>query len=191
MQNLQSLSQLLADWQAFADKIMPLIKRLGLERLGECDHAALRVNSVAAAEKLKAEFAQCGEIISENIINGRPILIIRLQQPLLLGQWQIPCVELPFPGDNTIPKRDGNIWSWFCPMAPKAVMNWLSNCVLSAPGPKPHSMATRILNSRPAAPKAKPNAWPTRRWRSRLAVSASRCTLTAFRPSSPASSKRL
>ncbi|HDS1204704.1 TPA: VOC family protein [Shewanella algae] len=105
MQNLQSLSQLLADWQAFADKIMPLIERLGLEGLGECDHAALRVNSVAAAEKLKAEFAQCGEIISENIINGRPILIIRLQQPLQLGQWQIPCIELPFPGDKHYPEE--------------------------------------------------------------------------------------
>ncbi|GGE79437.1 VOC family protein [Shewanella carassii] len=105
MQNLQSLSQLLADWQAFADKVMPLIERLGLERLNECDHAALRVNSVAAAEKLKAEFAQCGEIISENIINGRPILIIRLQQPLRLGQWQIPCVELPFPSDKHYPEE--------------------------------------------------------------------------------------
>ncbi|WP_372872249.1 VOC family protein [Shewanella sp.] len=97
-------SELYANWGEFETHILSLLDKLALADLQlECDHASLRVNSVAAAEQLQTDFGQLGEIISNNIINGRPILIIRLHQPLTLGSMSVPCIELPFPSDKHYP----------------------------------------------------------------------------------------
>jgi len=91
-------------WADFSQRITTFIHRLGLESLAlHCDHAALRVNDNHTAQLLADEFSQYGEIISNNIINGRPILIIKLTEPLIIGSMKIQCVELPFPADKAYP----------------------------------------------------------------------------------------
>ncbi|GIC75336.1 VOC family protein [Moritella sp. F3] len=98
----QDLTQ---QWPAFSDAILAFSQQLGLCKQGNlksealwCDHVALRVNDIAVATSLLAEFKQRGEVISDSMINGRPIYIIVLDEPVQLGDWQIDCVELPFPG---------------------------------------------------------------------------------------------
>lgn len=97
-------NKLLDNWQDFSTSILSFIDTLGLSdaRL-DCDHVALRVNSTQAASMLEDEFSQVGKIISKNIINGRPIVIIELNQPLMLGPYKIDCVELPYPSEKTYP----------------------------------------------------------------------------------------
>ncbi|UJF23324.1 VOC family protein [Shewanella sp. OMA3-2] len=91
-------------WPNFSLQIQAFIKQLGLTSLSlACDHAALRVNNNQTAQALADEFAQQGKIISNNMINGRPILIIKLSEPLLMGTTAIACVELPFPSDKMYP----------------------------------------------------------------------------------------
>lgn len=91
-------------WPVFSSKILNFINELGLDTLNlNCDHVALRVNSVAAADNLSAYFAERGTVISNNIINGRPILIIELDVPMQLGEMFIECVELPYPSDKPYP----------------------------------------------------------------------------------------
>ena len=91
-------------WADFSQRISAFIHRLGLENLAlDCDHAALRVNDNQTAQLLVDEFSQHGKIISNNIINGRPILIIKLAEPLVIGAMKIQCVELPFPSDKSYP----------------------------------------------------------------------------------------
>ena len=51
---------------------------------------------------------QCGTLLSESMINGRPICLFDLSQPLAVGPWQIDCVELPYPGRNAIRMKAGN-----------------------------------------------------------------------------------
>ncbi|WP_407695810.1 VOC family protein [Shewanella avicenniae] len=92
-----SYSQLMASLANFATEIQALIDELGLQLLTEADHIALRVNSNETAEALSQAFAEQGTVISNNIINGRPILIIALNTPIQLGAFEIACVELPFP----------------------------------------------------------------------------------------------
>ncbi|MCE9684875.1 VOC family protein [Shewanella sp. AS16] len=95
-----------AGWPAFVQAIQEFITRLGLTRLQlECDHAALRVNSVAAADALRLAFSRRGQVISEAKINGRPILIIKLDEPLQLGPMAVECIELPYPGDKHYPQE--------------------------------------------------------------------------------------
>jgi predicted metalloenzyme YecM len=99
-----SYKTLLNDWQVFSQSILSFIDTLGLSdaRL-DCDHVALRANSTQAARMLENEFSQVGKIISKNMINGRPIVIIELNQPLMLGPYKIDCVELPYPSEKTYP----------------------------------------------------------------------------------------
>jgi len=94
-------------WPAFSKAILAFSHQLGLVAQSNsktdalwCDHVALRVNDIATAESLLAEFKQAGKVISDSMINGRPIYIIVLDEPLTLGHWQIDCVELPFPGKH-------------------------------------------------------------------------------------------
>lgn len=91
-------------WPDFSQRIIAFIHQLGLEGLSlHCDHAALRVNNSQTAQLLADEFSQYGDIISNNMINGRPILIIKLAEPLVMGKMNIQCVELPFPSDKAYP----------------------------------------------------------------------------------------
>ncbi|WP_394147894.1 VOC family protein [Shewanella atlantica] len=91
-------------WSNFSNNIEGFISELGLSSLKlACDHVALRVNSLESAKALSQEFECVGNIISNNIINGRPILIFELNTPLILDNMSIDCVELPYPGDKTYP----------------------------------------------------------------------------------------
>ena len=96
---------LLNDWPDFSQRLNQFIEHLGLGALNlQCDHVALRVNDITNATSLAEEFAQHGQVISNNIINGRPILIIKLDKPLILAQQPVYCVELPFPGKQQYPQ---------------------------------------------------------------------------------------
>ncbi len=94
--------QLQQSWPEFSKQIQAFITHLGLNKLA-CDHVALRVNSSVTADKLRHYFEQQGQLISNKMINGRPILIFELNSPLQLGELSIECVELPYPGEKAYP----------------------------------------------------------------------------------------
>lgn len=101
-----SYEQLTQSWPAFEAQILALLETLDLaDKALVCDHVALRVNSIASADALRYAFSRVGKIISDNIINGRTILIIELDTPLTLGQFSIACVELPYPSDKVYPQE--------------------------------------------------------------------------------------
>ncbi|MBP6520836.1 VOC family protein [Shewanella sp.] len=101
-----SYEQLIQGWPAFEAQILALLETLDLaDKALVCDHVALRVNSIASADALRDAFSRIGKIISDNIINGRTILIIELDTPLTLGQFSIACVELPYPSDKVYPQE--------------------------------------------------------------------------------------
>ncbi|MDT3275581.1 VOC family protein [Shewanella sp. SP2S2-4] len=101
-----SYEQLTQSWPAFEAQILALLETLDLaDKALVCDHVALRVNSIASADALRYAFSRVGKIISDNIINGRTILIIELDIPITLGQFSIACVELPYPSDKVYPQE--------------------------------------------------------------------------------------
>jgi hypothetical protein len=104
MTDILTLSRLHKIWPAFSLDIINFLEELGLAHLGlECDHTALRVNTASVADALSKEFCEQGTIISNNVINGRPILIIELNTPLQLAGFNIDCIELPYPGNKQYP----------------------------------------------------------------------------------------
>ncbi|WP_192022906.1 VOC family protein [Shewanella sp. WPAGA9] len=99
-------AQLQQSWPEFNQRITHFLHQLGLADLSlKCDHCALRVNSKEKAELLVDAFEQAGQVISNNMINGRPILIIKLHTPMQLNGASVPCVELPFPSDKVYPQE--------------------------------------------------------------------------------------
>ncbi|OEG73701.1 hypothetical protein BEL05_00265 [Shewanella colwelliana] len=105
-QNTITAQTLIDTWPTFEATIVSFLADLQLDRLNMvCDHVALRVNSDTAADSLRDHFCHQGAIISNNMINGRPILIIELNTPLMLGPMCIDCVELPYPGEKQYPNE--------------------------------------------------------------------------------------
>ena len=107
MANWQTMAQLQdisADLPRFTEALSALARRLGLDIAPlNADHISLRCHQNATAERWRQGLMQCGTLLSESMINGRPICLFDLSQPLAVGPWQIDCVELPYPGEKRYP----------------------------------------------------------------------------------------
>lgn len=85
----------------FVRDIKWFLGELGIQELAitlDADHLGLRLADPGAVRALHDELLNLGhESISDAIVNGRMIHIIRLKEPLAIGPWSIPCIELPYP----------------------------------------------------------------------------------------------
>jgi len=83
---------------AFVERTVREAAAVGLDLDGlEIDHLCLRVETVAQYLDYKFQFDGLGQLLSEAIVNGRPIATYKLYEPVrALGQ-SIHCVEIPSP----------------------------------------------------------------------------------------------
>ncbi|TKB52772.1 VOC family protein [Ferrimonas aestuarii] len=101
-----NIEQLLSKLPEFGHNMTQFARRLGLVQAGlTVDHIALRVTEKQDADHLLTQFKKRGKILSDKIINGRPIYLIELDEPLNVADWQVSVVELPFPDGRK--RRDG------------------------------------------------------------------------------------
>ncbi|WP_133407460.1 VOC family protein [Parashewanella tropica] len=127
------------DWNDFCRKILKFTQELGLSDLNlECDHTAIRVNSVALGDQLRNFFSDKGTIISENVINGRPILIIKLDEPLMLGTLSVPCIELPYPSGKAYPQEGWEHIELVIPSKAQSCEQLVEDVLFLAPQLAPH-----------------------------------------------------
>ena len=71
----------------------------------QIDHLALRANTKEKAKNWLTELLKCGKILSDNIVNGRPIYLIELDEPVdFIGQ-PVDVIELPFPKNKQYPQE--------------------------------------------------------------------------------------
>ncbi|WP_249962568.1 VOC family protein [Histophilus somni] len=94
----------LDEFEQFERKIIELAHsmQLRLDRV-EIDHIALRVNKRKSAEDWLTLLLKCGTILSGNIVNGRVIYLIQLDNPIRFSDQFIDIIELPFPKDKVYP----------------------------------------------------------------------------------------
>lgn len=69
----------------------------------EIDHIALRVNTEQSAKYWLTLLLKYGTILSDNLVNGRIIYLIKLDSPLLFLGQSIDVIELPFPKNKSYP----------------------------------------------------------------------------------------
>ncbi|QKJ87506.1 VOC family protein [Paramixta manurensis] len=103
----EELTDLVTDLPRFEQALTELAGLVGLELTGlTADHISVRCHQVATAERWKRGLSQLGTLFSENQINGRPICLFALRQPLQVGPWAIDVIELPWPG-NKLYRHEG------------------------------------------------------------------------------------
>lgn len=61
------------------------------------DHLCYRLETNQKYNALKSVMCKAGVLLSENVINGRPISVVRLTEPIIYESRQIHCIELPAP----------------------------------------------------------------------------------------------
>ncbi len=103
-QTCDQLADLVADLGRFSADLSALAERLGLNIAPlSADHISLRCHQNATAQRWRRGLEQCGSLLSETMINGRPICLFRLREPVIVGHWRFLVVELPWPGEKRYP----------------------------------------------------------------------------------------
>lgn len=92
-QHIDELHDISADLPRFTLAFRELSTRLGLQISAlEADHISLRCHQNTTAERWRRGFEQCGELLSENIINGRPICLFKLHEPVCVEHWRFSVI---------------------------------------------------------------------------------------------------
>lgn len=104
-QHIDELHDISADLPRFTLAFRELSTRLGLQISAlEADHISLRCHQNTTAERWRRGFEQCGELLSENIINGRPICLFKLHEPVC-GTLAVFCYRITVAGRKTLSTR--------------------------------------------------------------------------------------
>ncbi|AOR58933.1 VOC family protein [Pectobacterium parmentieri] len=97
-------NDLITDLARFEQELQELASVLQLDLSAfYADHISLRCHQNTTAESWKAALLEVGSLLSENLINGRPISLFILDKAIVIGPWQITCIELPWPGGKYYP----------------------------------------------------------------------------------------
>ncbi|WP_312691619.1 VOC family protein [Kosakonia sp.] len=138
-QTLEELQDIAEDLPRFSDDLQKLTTRLGLNIAPlNADHISLRCHQNTTAERWRRGFEQCGELLSENVINGRPICLFKLREPVCVAHWQFDVIELPWPGEKRYPHEGWEHIEIVLPGAPETLnaraLELIADEGLSQPG---------------------------------------------------------
>ncbi len=101
-------AQMVLDLNRFGERISELSNLLGINLADyKADHIALRINDAECAKLAHQMWAQKGQVISQSEINGRPIVVVQLAEPLVVQQWSIEFLELPYPAPGKVYPQQG------------------------------------------------------------------------------------
>ncbi|OOF36507.1 VOC family protein [Rodentibacter heidelbergensis] len=102
----ENLTVLWHELTHFEEKIQQLASVMTLNLSDyEIDHIALRVNHEQNAKIWLTALLKYGRILSDNIVNGRPIYLIQLERPLAFAGQFVDVIELPFPKNKQYPQE--------------------------------------------------------------------------------------
>ncbi len=97
----QNSTALYREYQDFERKIQALATEMRVNLTDYViDHLALRVNSSEMGQNWLVRLLKCGTILADNLVNGRVIYLIQLDEPLPFLNQFIDIIELPFPKDK-------------------------------------------------------------------------------------------
>ncbi|MDP4001063.1 MAG: VOC family protein [bacterium] len=95
-----NLQQLLEELQGFEERIIRYLTELKIQDKVQflfVDHLCVRLKDINNILLLKKELGTKSKIISSAIVNEREIIIYKLDTPVRLQNWFVPCIELPYP----------------------------------------------------------------------------------------------
>ena len=105
---MDKLGEVIGDYSTFLKEVVKRVENAGFDMadFSQCDHMGYRTTSLDQYEDKKRQLSGCAKPIGENVVNDRPIMSLRLNQPVFSGNWRIDTLELiaPRPGH---PKPEG------------------------------------------------------------------------------------
>ena len=96
---MDDLESVIGSYPDFLDDILDKVVTAGFDTadFSQLDHVCYRTTSIENYEAKKAQLAAVGRLLTETLINDRPIATFRLTTPIRHGNWRIDAVELPSP----------------------------------------------------------------------------------------------
>lgn len=94
---------LIGDPEKFVDNINQGLKlaRIKWDELSMMDHLCYRVETDGRYYEMLGELARRAFLLGESEINGRMIATFELHDPLEVGGWRVPYLELPQPKESS------------------------------------------------------------------------------------------
>lgn len=104
MKHVPELQDLADDLPRFVSVLTTFAAKLQINLADfHADHISVRCHQNTTADRWRAGLARCGTLLNETEINGRPICLFTLDEPLTVGPLNIDLVELPYPGEKRYP----------------------------------------------------------------------------------------
>lgn len=96
---MPELDAIIGNPHPFLDAIIAEIEQEGYDMADfvQIDHMCYRTTSLAQYDQKRRELATVATLLSENIINNRPIASFKLNEPFMHNTWRIDVIELPAP----------------------------------------------------------------------------------------------
>jgi len=95
----QKIESVIGDYETFLDGVFSHFKKAGfaMSEFKELDHIAYRTETIERYEERKNELLEFSQAHSEKMRGERLILVCRLKNPLIYGEFSIPGFELLAP----------------------------------------------------------------------------------------------
>ncbi len=91
-------SNLIEDLGNFFKEIEETTNQLNLNTDGlVTDHIGLKLSTAKQVESLIDSLPENSEVLSDSVVGGRIIYIIKLKEPIRYKGYEIPCLEIPYP----------------------------------------------------------------------------------------------
>ncbi|MGX2975092.1 VOC family protein [Ursidibacter arcticus] len=98
---LSKMTAYFGDIGQFEQKIQQVAQVIGLDLSKyPIDHLAVRMNNVETAQQWRDFLLADNSLLKESEVNGRPICLIKLVEPLIFCGQKVSIIELPFPKDK-------------------------------------------------------------------------------------------
>ncbi len=100
---MDETQEIIGDYKTFLDDILARIKSEGFDMadFSQIDHMCYRVSTVEAYQQKKIDCEAIGILLTETMINNRPISTFRFKQPIVHKGWRIDALELPAPKEGS------------------------------------------------------------------------------------------
>ncbi len=100
------MKELIGDYTLFLEKLERELSAIKVDLTQNfCDHLCYRVENLTQYEEMKEKLKTHARLLTEELVNGRPIASFKLHTPLKYKNRQIPLIELPAPKPNSTHTR--------------------------------------------------------------------------------------
>lgn len=97
------MKDILGEYEDFVANINRGLEKCGINRseLAMMDHICYRVETLERYDEMKRKLGEVARLLGESEVSGRMIATYECDQPLEVGGWRIPCIELPQPKESS------------------------------------------------------------------------------------------